>query len=139
MVVRDAHKKLSGSLFSLALFGLILPLRALPQCNPFDLLSDWGTTSGQLPVYAAVHDHLVEKGVNRRGVLCITFSMQDLLSLRAVGMPAALAVGLEEITRNRLRNFAIPLGLRDRVMRPCGPCARYVAAVSCHRRAGGRH
>ena len=102
----DENKGLSlGRIFCGPSDIRILALRAIPQCNPFDLLSDEGTASGQLPVYAAVHDHLVEKGINKRGFLCVTFSMQDLISLRAVGMPAALASGLEQITRKSLAEF----------------------------------
>ena len=96
-------------------FGLvdnrILPLRAIPQCNPFDLLTEEGTSSGQLPIYASAHDHHVGKGITKRGILCVTFSMLDLTSLRAVGMPATLAFGLEQINRHSLKEFCGTLWL----------------------------
>ena len=109
---RDKNKKLN---FGASFFGLldkrILPLRAAPQCGPFDLLTEGGTCSGQLPIYAAVHDHRLAKTIAKRGFLCVTFSLQDLISLWVVGMPAALAWGLEEITSRKLKEFRSIFGL----------------------------
>ncbi len=83
----------------------ILPLRAAAQRSPFDLLIAEGAVSGQLPFYAAVHDHVVAAAVRKWGVLCLAFSFRDLLSLRALRIPVTPASGLEHITRQSLAQF----------------------------------
>ncbi len=92
-------------------FSQILPVRASAQSEPCDLLTGDGTASGRLPLRAALDDHLVQEQIQEAGFLCITFSMQDMMALRAVDVPAAPAKGLEQISRETLEDFCIALGL----------------------------
>ena len=94
-------------------FSRILPLRASPQCLPSDLLTGEGTVSGRLPACAVLHDYLVQKWIQRTGILCLVFSMEDMMAFRAVGIPAALAKGLEQITRKSLKDLCSSLGLES--------------------------
>jgi hypothetical protein len=111
VVAGDGHGKPTiGPLF-FQLFTCILPLRALPEANPFDLLTGEGAISGRLPLYAAVQDHLVEKGITKRGFYCVAFSLRDVVSLRAVGIPAVPANGLERMHRKAFQEFCGTLGL----------------------------
>jgi hypothetical protein len=91
-------------------FSRILPLRSSPQSKPFDLLTGDGTISGRLPVCATLHDHKVQKAIEKMGVLCLAFSMEDLMAFRSVGIPASLARGLEKITRKTLKELCSALG-----------------------------
>ena len=91
----------------------ILPLRALPHGDPFDLVTFEGAAGGQLPLCAAVHDHRVAKAIEQRGFLFVAFSMPDLASLLAVGLPAALAAGLDEITPASVAELRDVLGLSE--------------------------
>lgn len=93
------------------LYSRILPLRTVPQCDPFDLLVDDGTTSGQLPVRATMHDHRLKKAIPKAGFLCLTFSMADLMAFQAAGIPATLAKGLEKLTRKTVMELTSSLGL----------------------------
>jgi len=92
-------------------FSRILPLRTSPQCLPSDLLTGEGTVSGRLPACAVLHDFLVQKGIQQTGFLCLVFSMSDMMALRAVGIPAVLAKGLEKITQKSIEDFSSNLGL----------------------------
>ena len=92
-------------------FSRILPLRTSPQCLPSDLLTGEGTVSGRLPACAVLHDCLVQTGIQQTGFVCLAFSMQDMMALRAIGIPAVLASGLEQITRKSLEDFSSSLGL----------------------------
>ncbi len=89
----------------------ILALRATAEGQPFDLLTDLGTARRRLPLYAAVQEHFVAEGIKERGFLLATFSFQDLLALRAVGMPTALALGLEQFTPDSLQQFRSIFGV----------------------------
>ena len=91
----------------------ILPLRALPGSKPFDLLTGKGTLGCRLPLYAATLDYLTAKWVQKAGLLFVTFSMLDLVSLRAVRLPAALAMGLDTITPKSLEELCATLGLGE--------------------------
>ena len=91
-------------------FSRILPLRSSPQSKPFDLLTGDGTVSGRLPVCATLHDHKVQKAIEKMGVLCLAFSMEDLMAFRSVGIPASLARGLEKVTRKTLKELCSALG-----------------------------
>jgi hypothetical protein len=91
-------------------FARFLPLRTSPQGKPFDLLTGAGTISGRLPACAALHDHKVEAAIKKMGILCLTFSMEDLMALRSVGIPTSLARGLEKITRETFGELCGSLG-----------------------------
>ena len=91
----------------------ILPLRTTPQGHPRDLLVDEVTCSGRLPACAAAQDYAIAGRINKRGLLFLTFMMRDLLSLQAVGLPAAPAAGLEQFTRQTLMEFRMIAGLAE--------------------------
>lgn len=92
-------------------FSQIVPLRALPKCNPFNLLTGEGAVGGQLPCCAALHDCRLQKAIHKMGFLCLTLSLGDMMAFRAAGIPAAIAVGLEHLTRKTVREFSANLGL----------------------------
>lgn len=83
----------------------IVPLRSSPQSKPFDFLTAQGTITGRLPIHASCQDHLVIKEIGERGFVLGAFCMQDVMSLRAIEMPAALAVGMEEFTQRSMQEF----------------------------------
>lgn len=107
----------------------ILPLRVLPESNPFDLITAEGTLSRQLPACAMLHDHLTQKGIQKAGMLCLTFSLPDLIVFRAVGLPAVLATGLANSSGKILKEFAGSLGLDVRGGLP-GACREPTAMSS---------
>jgi len=110
VVCQGENKKLILPTAFIQPYCSLLPLRHAPHDNPFDLLTDDGTTSGRLPLAAAIQDHRVAAGIAERGLLCIAFSLPDMVSLRAVGVPAALAMGLDEITCKSLQELRSALG-----------------------------
>jgi len=94
-------------------FTRILPLRASSQGDPFDLLTSDGAVSGRISACAFLDDHRVQKGIQKTGLLCLAFSIEDVMALRAVGLPAALANGLEQFTRESLKEFCSCLALES--------------------------
>jgi hypothetical protein len=112
-----AHRDEDGTLSLHEVFyqydAAIVPLRTMPQGHPFDLLVDEATCSGRLPACAAVQDHAIGGRIAKRGFLFLTFTMRDLLSLRAVGLPAAPAAGLEQLTPQTLGEFRKLAGLAE--------------------------
>ena len=105
IVTRNQRKDLELNPIFTGTSDAILPLRDSPQSNPFDLLTEQGTVSGRLPIHTAVADYVVLEAIQEKRFLCITFSMSDMMSLRAVGMPTALASGLAQFTPNSLEEF----------------------------------
>ncbi len=102
LVIQGEDETLSFTPMFSQLSCEILPLRASPQGDPFDLLTDAGTVSGRLPLSVAHQDYHVFQQICELGLLFVTTSLADLLSLRAVGLPAGLAKGLENITGHAL-------------------------------------
>ena len=94
-------------------FTRILPLHASPQGYPLDLLTGEGAVSGRLPACAFLDDHRVKKGIQKTGILCLAFSIEDVMAFRSVGIPAALANGLEQFTRESLKEFCSSLVLES--------------------------
>ena len=91
--------------------GKILPLRHKPQAAPYELLCDEGALSGHLPLAAALADHAIVSALAQHELLFLCFSLCDMAALRAVGLPAAPALGLESIT----------LEVVDELRAACGP------------------
>lgn len=92
-------------------FNQIVPLRALPDSHPFDLLTGEGTARGQLPCCAVLHDCHFQKAVQRMKFLCLTLSLADMMAFRGVGIPAVVATGLEQLTPKTVSQFFANLGL----------------------------
>jgi hypothetical protein len=55
----------------------------------------------------------VQKKIQKTGILCLAFSIEDVMAFRAVGIPAALANGLEQFTRESLKEFCSSLVLES--------------------------
>jgi hypothetical protein len=112
LVTNDApvHSRILNPILSISQ-SRILPLRPSPKSKPFDLLTEHGTVSGRLPASATLHDHVVQQGIQKTGVLCLAFSTADLAALRSVGIPASLSIGLEDISRKALEEFCYCVGL----------------------------
>lgn len=72
---------------------------------PEDLLTDSGCASGRLPLYASCHDYRVARGVDRFGFILAAFSLRDVIALRAIGLPATAAAGLEKFTSRSSLHF----------------------------------
>ncbi len=89
----------------------ILPLRMLPNYPPFNLLTNSGSVTGQLPVLAAASDYRVQNAVLNTNMLFLTANLEDTSRLRAIGMPVAPAFGLEHLTSETLHDFRTALGL----------------------------
>ena len=93
---------------------IIVPLRELPGGQPFDFITEQGTTRGRLPLRSAVLDHHVSNGIGECGYLFVTIGIQDLIRLRLLGMPVAPALGLEEFHEQSMQDFRYALGLCEK-------------------------
>lgn len=85
--------------------SLILALRRSENGAPFDLLADNGSVSGRLPLYSACRDYRIAADLAQHGFVLLTFSLSDLVAMRAVGLPAAPANGLGHFTAKTARQF----------------------------------
>jgi hypothetical protein len=85
-------------------------LRTAAGKRPFDLLTEYGMIGGELPIYAALRDYRMQAALKEFPFLLAAFSMQDLLALHAVGLPVALATGLESFTPKSFEEFRSALG-----------------------------
>ncbi len=110
VAVRAPSKQLQINPIFLGMPNPILPLRKTPQGAAFDLITDQGSASGRLPLRAAVHDHQVSGGIGQSGFLFTAFSLQDLVSLRTIGLPVAFAGGLADFNQHSLDDFRSAFG-----------------------------
>jgi hypothetical protein len=99
--------------------AILGPLRHRGEERPFDVLTQRGCLSGRLPVSAALEDAITRDAVeSHHGMLLAAFSMQDVGALRAVGLPATLATGLEDLRRERLDAFCLAFAISARYLKP---------------------
>jgi hypothetical protein len=74
--------------------GVLVPLRRGPDGPPFAMWHARGLAPRRwLPTTAALQDSTTSAGVRAGGILYLTTRVWDLLVLRALGLPAALAFG----------------------------------------------
>lgn len=79
---------------------------------PYEICTAQGCLSQTtLPVLAARRDLVTQTAAAAwEDVFCVAFSMHDVIALRTLGVPAALATGLAELGRKRLRQVAAQFG-----------------------------
>ncbi|MCA9114034.1 MAG: hypothetical protein KDA79_03045 [Planctomycetaceae bacterium] len=93
--------------------AVLVALRGSEGAPPFELLTAAGNLSGtSLPVEAVLDDEptsrmLLEFNDN----LCVGFTIADVAALRAAGVPATLATGLDDLSGHVLRRVGPRFGL----------------------------
>lgn len=79
-----------------------------PKTNePFELLTKAGCLSpGSLPTLEILCDHRTQRMLKQSdGDLFVAFEIEDVVILRACGLPATLAVGLDDLPLEKLDQF----------------------------------
>lgn len=104
VIVRDQTSVGINPMF-MGMPNAVVPVRSDPGAAPFDLITDSGTASGRLPLSVAVQDYQVQVGISHSGYLFATFTVQDFVCLRALGMPVVPACGLDRFTPTSLAAF----------------------------------
>lgn len=79
--------------------AILAPLRRQPEAPPYDILFQNTCLSGQMPVRSAQHDFGLQQLAENFRFWILTFSMEDLASLRLAGFPAVPAHGLDSLRR----------------------------------------
>lgn len=83
-----------------------LALRETPDSEPFDLVWDGGTLSGNLPVLAVHDDHLTRSLLlQSKCDLLVTGTVEDAAVLLAAGLPATVSAGLKCLQQELLQKF----------------------------------
>jgi hypothetical protein len=109
-------------------------LRYSPNQAPIEILTAAGGLSGwHLPVIASLDDHHTIAAIEMRRTIEIqtglgagdpfllaACTIEDVVVLRALGLPATLAIGMDTINRNRLRQLMDRYGWRERSSCPAG-------------------
>lgn len=96
----------------------ILPCRESPNGLPYDLVTQQGSLSGNLPALAALG------GVSKTGLdecsggVCMAFCVPDLAVLRMAGIVTTLASRLDQITGPSLTEFCKRFGVRRGYTQP---------------------
>lgn len=89
----------------------MLPLRAVPQGRIVDIVTRQGTLSGELPALAMLKDAATVGILATCDVqLLVTFSLDDLITLRSWGFAAIPAAGLEKLDAKQLLKLGSLLG-----------------------------
>jgi hypothetical protein len=85
----------------------IVPLFEEKEDSPIDLLTETGCLSGRkIPSCATLHDSRMRDLIGGSGnVVLVAFSVRDLAVLDAAGLATTLAVGLEELGQESLKEF----------------------------------
>jgi len=84
--------------------GALIALRERPQENPFDILTACGCLSGSTPAaLTALRDSRTLAQLEETEVLYTTFRISEVVLLRALGLPATLAVGIHKAGPHQLR------------------------------------
>ncbi|MCH5377625.1 MAG: hypothetical protein JJ992_27015 [Planctomycetes bacterium] len=96
--------------------GSFIVLRDAASRQPYDLLARTGClTVNALPVFEILRDgltqHFVERGT---GELIVAFDLEHVILLRACGLPATLAVGLDNLPLESIDRFCESFGLTHR-------------------------
>src|SRR6185436_11072675 len=83
-----------------------LALRETPDSEPFDLVWDGGTLSGELPVLAVQADHLTRSLLlHGKCDLLVTGTVEDAAVLLAAGVPATVSAGIQCLQQEVLKKF----------------------------------
>lgn len=85
----------------------IILLREQPYDPPFDIVAPNGLLSGrELPIFAACRDHRTRVALRELdGVLLAVLSMRAYVLFRSMGLPVALAAGLDDLDHGRLSSM----------------------------------
>lgn len=89
---------------------VVLPVRSEPSSAPFDLVTDLGAAKGTLPLRVIARDFAMHDAIEANPYLLASFGLRDLSALRAVGLPAAIANGLERLTADNIEGFRSVFG-----------------------------
>lgn len=104
-------------LLSPALLDAESPLIALRKQDdqpPCEILTREGCLSGRLPAVAALQDVIaLREARENEPQLNVVFSFEQVMAYRSVGLPAALAIGLADVSRNALRELFLRLYPND--------------------------
>jgi hypothetical protein len=108
--------------------GTLLPATALAEAGaplvflcpapneaPVEVLTSTGCLSGRhLPLSAAWSDHrFVEALTWRADMVLVAFSLDDVILFRSLGLPAALAAGLQHLTAYQLAQLSSLVGWKN--------------------------
>lgn len=90
------------------------PLRAKPHHLPFEIVTPAGCLFGPgLPICKAVRDERYQGEIaNASNQLCVAFSLPDVGALLSVGIPAAMAAGLDRMGHESLMEFCRGFGFQ---------------------------
>ncbi|MEI8374214.1 MAG: hypothetical protein WCJ35_15435 [Planctomycetota bacterium] len=85
----------------------IILLRERPYDPPFDIVTSSGLLSGRdLPMFAACRDHRTVVALRELdGILLAVLSMSAYVLFRSMGLPVALATGLEDLDCGQLSSL----------------------------------
>lgn len=89
---------------------IIFPCREPQSLSAYDLMTERGTLSGELPVCAVLRDAFTRKSMAMFGLICIGSNMKDLAPLRRMGFATTVAHGLDQITGKDLTQFCRAFG-----------------------------
>jgi hypothetical protein len=93
--------------------GRFIALRDATTGEPYELLTGDGcVSSGALPVFEILRDAHTRQCLNQgNGDLFVAFEIEDVILLRACGLPATLAVGLDDLPLEDVDQFCETFGL----------------------------
>ncbi len=84
----------------------LIALRTEVDQRPFEILTPEGCLSGRLPAVAALDDVIaLREGQLNEPHLHVVFGFEQVLACRSVGLPAALATGLADVSRSAIREL----------------------------------
>ena len=97
--------------------GKLIVLRDVESKAPFDLLTNEGCLiKEKLPVFEALKDAQTQKQLDaNENTLFVTFSLDDAITLRACGLAATTANGLDELPLDQVDAFCESFGLTRHV------------------------
>jgi hypothetical protein len=84
----------------------IVVLRPSPDAPPADLSTSHGCLSGLPPLFATAQDRWTQEAHELCPLFFAVFSLRDLRLLRSLGLPVALAAGLDQLNAKTLRLMA---------------------------------
>lgn len=93
--------------------GSFIVLRDARSGTPYELLTRAGCLSGgALPLFEILHDGCTQRLLKSgTGDLVVAFDLETVIMLRACGLPATLAVGLEAMPLEDVGRFCQSFGL----------------------------